>query len=469
MRSWLVTGVLGLLVLAGCGGGGQTRSPADDNPANAAARVEAFERTEDELLRDLSALDRRVALRARVTPGEEDLRRVTMGAVLAEDPSLAAVDGAIDPFSFEARARGLASAKAKLATTPKELPSQASAMTPSPAFERELLGRLIDEETVRLDEERALPRSASALVRGVVETWTAPASKEQTAERDRWLTRRLEELRASVAATPQKLDVIRARELDDALDALEHEIDAPGFRDSTAKLVQLREALEAQNGQRPRAAHDWSQTAARVQAHLGLATTPEAMDAALDAAEKSLRARAEKAAEAAKLTGDDLGGRVAKLVFPENKGETPCVDAVPGSRLRSMVPPPERTSACRLRHTLAEASDEAANAAALVALHDHVVIAQWALDTARGGTIEATTAKHHTIARPSPDVTARWERIALARPVSALGGGYAAALLVRGDDPRARALAWSELGEVPLDVAERMLDMPLDAKAKAKN
>ena len=432
----------------------------------AAARVAAFQQLEDEVLRDLAAIDRRVAARAHIQPREEDVRRLTMGAMLAEDPSLAVIDGAIDPFSFEARARGLAAVKAKLAGAPAELPPGAPGMMPSPAFEKELLARVVDEEVVRLEEERALPRSASALVRGVVDTWQAPASPKDAAERDRWLARRIDEVNAAVTSGGSggnALDVVRARELDDALDALEHAAEAGGLARTTAELVTLRVTLEGLASKpAAAAASDWSYVGRRIQAHLGFALAPEALDTRLTALEKTLRTAAEGAIESRHLDTDALAEHAAPLVFPPG----PCAVAVPGSRVRSMAPPPERAAACHLRVALTNANDDNARAYALVAMHDHVVVAQWALDVARGSaTIAQTTGKHRPLSRPGPDVVARWERVALARPTAAIGGGLAADVLAAGRksdgsvDFSGRARAWSELGEVPLDIAQRELDL----------
>lgn len=455
----------------GCGpapAGVETAGRKDDG---AAARVAAFQQIEDEVLHGLAAADRRVAARARIEPREEDVRRLTMGAMLAEDSSLAVVDGAIDPFSFEARARGLMAVKAKLARAPADLPTGAQGMMPSPAFEKELLARVVDEELVRLEEERALPRSASALVRGVVDTWQPPATPRDAAERDRWLARRLDEVNAAVSKAgtgSDALDVVRARELDDALDALEHAAEAGGLGRTTAELVTLRGTLESL-ATRPAAAaaSDWSYVGRRVQAHLGFALAPEVLDTRLASLEKALRVAAEGAIESAHLGADELAEHAAPLVFLAG----PCAVAVPGSRVRSMAPPPERAAACQLRRTVANASDEPAHAYALVAMHDHVVVAQWALDVARGAaTIAQTTGRHRPLSRPGPDVVARWERIALARPTAAIGGGLAAGVLYDAGeaDAATRARAWSELGEVPLDIAERELQLrPLDAASSA--
>jgi hypothetical protein len=473
-RSLLAAVSLALALGGAACGGPQTPVTVPNGKTDDPTKVGAFQQIEDEVLRDLAALDRRVAMRARIDPREEDLRRVTMGAMLAEDSTLAVIDGAIDPFSFEARARGLTAAKAKLTGAPAQLPASASGMLPAPALEKELLARLVDEEMVRLEEERALPRSASALVRAVVETWSPPASPQLAAERDRWLARRLAELRSSIgkegAGGPGgnggTLDVVRARELDDALDGLEHLMEASALAHATAELVKLREVLEAL-ATRPAAgaASAWNDVARRVRTHLGFTLAPEVLETRLDALEKELRAAAEKAVAAEHLRGDALSTRAAPLVF----GAAPCAVAVPGSRVRSMAPPPERGAACRLRQVVASATDGPSRAYALVAMHDHVIVAQWALDVARGSsTILQTEGKHRPLSQPGPDLVARWERVALARPTAAIGGGLAAGVLHGGsDDAETRARAWSELGEVPIDVAERELQLrPVDAAAK---
>ncbi len=439
------------LVLAGTAGCGPA-ARAEPRPARGDIdQQRAFDLGEDEILRDLAAIDRRIAQRARVTPTEEDLRRVTMAAMLREDPTVAIVDGAIDPFSFDARARGLDAAKKKLTT----LPATAAGGRTS---ERELLNRLIDEELVRLEEERALPRSASSLVRAVVDTWQAPRSLQEAADEDRWLARRLGELReamTSPADPGRALDVVRARELDDALDALEHLASTPGFTKATQELVHVREVLEAA-GSKPaaKAQSEWPVVARRARAHLGTTEAPEVLERELAAAAADLRARAEQAIAAAKMNRDSLGTMLDKQVFATG----PCIDAVPGSRVRSMAAPQEREPGCHLRHLVSQAEDASARAIALAAMHDHVVVAQWALEVARGtATIAEAQGRFRLLVPVLPDTRARYERFALARPVAALGAGEAARILLTGDDPRARATAWSSLGDVPLDVARREL------------
>ncbi|MBX3220422.1 MAG: hypothetical protein KF795_07890 [Labilithrix sp.] len=438
--------LLGSSLVTACGpGGGRPERP----PSTTAIDAAAFDAREEEILRDLGAVDRRIAQRTRVAPSEDDLRRVTMAAVLREDPTVAVVDGAIDPFSFDARARGLAIAKQKIASLPATAP-------PERASERDLLARLVDEEAARLEEERALPRSASSLVRAIVATWQAPRSVAEAADADRWLARRLADLRETMTepAPASALDVVRARELDDALDALERIAPAPVFMRATQELVRVREALEsAASKPAAKAQSEWSMIAPRARAHLGTAQSPDDLARELTAAAADLRALAEEAVAAAGLRPESLEATLEKQVFVSG----PCLDAVPGSRVRSMAAPQEREPACHLRHLVSRADDDAARAIAFAAMHDHVAVASWALEVARGAaTIAEAEGRHRLFVPVSPDTRSRYERIALARPVAALGAGEAVRVLVAGD-PRTRARAWSSLGDVPLDVARREL------------
>ena len=430
------------VTLAACEPAVTARAPVASSTENDA---EIF-RIEDETIRDLAALDRRFAKRARIEPTDADLHRVTMDAMLAEDPSLAVVNGAIDPFSFEARARGLAVVQTKVQSAPRGAPGARV------AGERELLVRLADEELVRLAEDRALPRSASSLVRGVIATWQTPRTREESAERDRWLARRLEEVLKALSAG---LDVGRARELDDTLDALEHLMDASALAKSTAALVRLRDALE-QLGNQPRAAaaSDWEWASRSLKAHLGLTLSADEWDEKLAALEQQLETQTNAAIEAAKVPSDGVETTAASLVFSAQS----CAAKIEDSRLRVVEPGPERSAAATVACLAAGTTDDLSRAVALMVAHDQVTVARWALDVVSGKlTIAESTAKHRPRSRPKPDFTARWERVALSQPTRALGGGYAAVLVYGAPDPASRARRWATLGDVPLDIAEREL------------
>lgn len=433
-----------LLVLTAClaTACGPAVVPAASRPVPLTADLGALE---DEILHDLGAVDRRFANRARLTPSEEDLQRVTMAAVLREDPTVAVVDGAIDPFSFDARARGLESVGKKAA----RLPAGAS-------NERTLLLRLVAEEQVRLEEERALPRSASSLIRAIVDTWQPPKTPNEAVWVDRWLARRLGELHEAMqsASDPAaSLDVVRARELDDALDALERL--TSGYPKATQALVRVREALEAV-ASRPaaKARADWNHMARRLQAHLGFDGPAHELARDLEATEADLRARALAAIASAGLHESAIATSLEKQVFVSG----PCLDAVFGSRVASMAVPPEREPSCHLRHLVANGEDDPGRAIALALMHDHVAVALWALDVARGeATIAEAEGRHGLLVPVLPDARARYERIALARPVAAIGAGATASALIRGGDPVRSARAWNERGDLPLDLLQQDL------------
>lgn len=420
----------------------------------------SFDKGEDEILRDLAAIDRRFAQRAHITASEDDLRRVAMNAIMREDPTVAVIDGAIDPFSFDARARGLEAAKQKSTALPI-LPTDLRRTT-----ERDLLVRAIDAELLRLDEERALPRSASSIIRAIIETWRDARDAREVAEVDRWLARRLVTIRESMKSSDpaSALDVVRARELDDELDELEKRTSIPGFTHTTQELVLVRDALEAA-ASRPaaKAQSSWDAVAKRTRAHLGLTSTPEILSRELADLETELRARADRALGQANVKKDTLA--IDKQVFAGG----PCIDAIPGSPIRSMGAPHEREAACHLRHLVARIEDEASRGTALAIMHDHVVLAEWALDVARGSsTIAETQGKHRLFVPILPDTRARYERIALARPVAALGAAEAVRVLVKGGaDPKARAAQWSaSIGDVPFDVAMKELESSNARQAK---
>jgi hypothetical protein len=410
-----------LLLLLACS------APAAPPPRTPAPSRAAFDAGEEEVLRDLAAIDARLARRARLVPTEKDLERVTMAALLRDDAQFATIAGAIDPLSFDARARGLDAAKRKAAALPDVRP------------ERELLVRLVDEEVSRVDEERRLPRSSSALVRAITETWKPPGSEGEAASTDRWLARRLGEIRTSLA---RGLDAIEARELDDALDALER--NAVGLSATTRELVELRETLEALGSQPTAAARsEWPVLALRVRAHLGIAGSDETLAAMLDAVAVETRKRVEAGPSTL-----DLGDRVF--------AEGPCLDAVPGSRVRSLAAPEEREAACHLRHLVAASEDASARQVAMAVMHDHVVVATWALALARGTTLASAAAKHRLFGTVAPAQRSRLERLATVRPLAALAAAETVRLLIAGD-PSERAKAWGAIGDVPFDVAQREL------------
>lgn len=430
----------------GCAGPGGERAGAPSTAvggggAGASANRERLARDEDVLLRRLAAVDARLARRAGVTANEADLQKNALGAILHEDTGARVVDGGLDVFSFDARARGIQAARG-------DVDGWTYALEGDAALERDLLRRLLAEEEARVKEESDLPRAASTLVRGMVESWSPPATPQAMAERDAWVARRLDDLRGSLK--DGALTTFEANELDDELDALEHATSS-GFPASSAALTKLRLAAgDVKPAKEPRGRADLARAGATV--HLGLSVAPETF-AELERVEHTLREAIKKAT--ASMAEADVGA-TEQAAVAEVLVEGRCGEAV-ASRVRAMVPPPERAAACGAVHVAAEAHDAASRLRALMALHADVVVALWAKAIHFG-----PDAPYHAARQWRPVMTLSEERevrllrVAAVRPVAAIGAGWAVAMLATGprgvDGIADRAEAWSGFGDAPLDV-----------------
>ena len=174
------------------------------------------------------------------------------------------------------------------------------------------------------------------------------------------------------------------------------------------------------------------------------------MDASKNA-ERELRALAKEASAHA----DERA--VSKLAESMTFIPGTCGPSDPGSRVRALGPPPERSFICGALHALHDAADEASRAAAAVALHDEAVVALWALaihgSRGTGHMPDSAAVIAHPFFGAQPDREARLVRIAEARPVAAIGAGLGAGLMV-GAKMTDR---WLAFGDAPLDVIQREL------------
>jgi hypothetical protein len=127
--------------------------------------------------------------------------------------------------------------------------------------------------------------------------------------------------------------------------------------------------------------------------------------------------------------------------------ERPCPGAR-GTRVRTMVPPPERSAICGVLSALV---DGPSSAAALVALHDDVVLALSAVTT-------APPPRKPLLSQPDAEDVSTLKRRARERPVPVLGVALAVELIYgpgSAGDAGDRVRAWRSLGEAPLDVVAR--------------
>ena len=220
---------------------------------------------------------------------------------------------------------------------------------PRPHLERELVERIVAEERARLEEERSLPGGASALVRGIVETWSPPSSPDAAKERDEWLGHRIDVIQSSLAGS--KLPRGALFELDDALDPLER-IAASGELPSSAKAIaRLRVSLgdtapasggggDYENSRRERMEE-------RVRAHLGLLLSGteipraprESRSGAASDGERGAWPRGRESRREARRGPNVLGGQLRYLVCcVAREVDGPSVRA--GSHLRLAAFPP---------------------------------------------------------------------------------------------------------------------------------
>ncbi len=411
-------------------------SPADDGEATANEVGEEWTRHEDEVLAALAGGDPTLALRFGGAP--------SLGGPDAE------VEG--DWLAPAARARGLADAEAALgrwadSARLSRTAGAAAGRGRELRLERELVIRSVREERFRLDREAALPRAASELVRAMVTAVGAAPATDPRRAHERWLARRLEEIRASVRGA--SLDAAEVAELEDALDAVERGA-SPG---TTASLVRLRLELEGAPRAQPRAPDPaWLEQS--LGAHAGTSLPLAVVRSRLERAEAALREGV--TSYAARLPAD-VAHAAERDAAAHLFAASPCRGADVASRMRRASPPPERDAACTEVHLAATATEDRDTFVTLIALHDHVVVALWALASRADGAPPSGELGHRLLAAATPETRARLARVAAVRPTHAITAGLAADMLARrGSDGLTRiARAWTSFGDAPLDIVER--------------
>jgi hypothetical protein len=293
----------------------------------------------------------------------------------------------------------------------------------------------------RVDDEARLGDASGDLVRGIVATWTPPTAPPEWLDRDQWVSTHLLEIYQSLLSVRPRTGPI---DLDIALYPLERLLEPLRFPRGAAAIAQVRMALDADMRAIPQiASADALARAARV--HLGEIVDPVELRSRFQRLEESLRDVA--AAALARIDATTELHAVEAHVRALLLVERPC-PAVPDSRVRSMAPPPERAAICGLVRSL---SEEPSHAAALVALHDDVLLSLAALTT-------APPPRTRLLSRPDNDAVDELERMARERPVAALGAALAVELLSAGGHPEERAQRWGSLGEAPMDIVARELN-----------
>jgi hypothetical protein len=417
--------------------GGAAAAPAPPADDGRAATTE-LARAEDQAVGWLAAADPRLTTRTGATAPPEVLARLGTDAVLAEDPGAAVHGVSLDLFAFRARTHALEEAARALAAVHGQLPETApvGAEIARPRLERELLGRLVEEERARAEDEAKLGDASGDLVRGMVATWTQPERPQDVADRDTWAAKHLLEMRESLKGDAPRTG---PPDLDVALYPLERLLAPMQYPRGSAAIAQLRMALDADLRATPKV-----DVAARlvrsVQVHLGVTVDPAALPERLGRVEARLREAVQ-----GQLQALDAGARAAVLARARAlvMVESSCAP-VADSRVRSFAPPPERAAVCGVLRAF---DDEAGRLPALVALHDDVLLAFAAVTP-------SPPSRTRLLSHPDDDDVDAMERAARERPAHALGPALAAEILVGAEN---RAAAWRALGDAPLDVVAREL------------
>jgi len=393
---------------------------------------------ESEAIDWVAAADPRLAARAQATASEVVLKKMGTEAVLAEDATAQIRGGSLDLFAFRGRTRALERAASVLQGFRERLPEAAppEAGVSRPRLERELLGRLIDEERARAIDEADLPDASGDLVRGILSTWTPASAPQDWQDRDTWVSKHLLEIRESLRDGRPHTGL---HDLDTALYPLERLLVPLEFPRGAAAIAEVRLAVDADAGARP-ALMDAAHIATEIKLHLGLQVDPPAMTARLERLEERLRALAQRALEQSTAPPATVAHAAVQLLMVE----APCAP-VAGSRVRAMAPPPERALICGALRALTEESDLAA---ALVALHDDVLFSFAGITT-------APPPRTRLLSSPENEQVEALLRSARERPVRLLGLALAAELLYSGEGADARLQAWRALGEAPLDIVAR--------------
>jgi hypothetical protein len=434
-----------IVVICSCGGTTPTTTHANVPAKQNHAEIDQFIADEGRILNVMAAADARIAGRG-ITADKAALHHATMGAILAEDPSLAMEGDRPDVFSFDVRARAIDSASEVLARW-KTPPEDVLAMRP--ALEMELLARFIASEKLRLASERDLPRSASELLGALATTWRTPEAKD-VGEQDDWLSRRIAEVTKSLA--PKSLTPDERDDLDDSLDPLEHLLE--GLPKSHAALVELRLAVQRVDlAGKPR--DRWDVVSGRLAADMGMKLSSETLLAFIGTEAKALREEIDKLV-GVKIT-EDVAQHAADLVLaPDGTCRAPFT----GSKMRALGPPEERAFDCVVRTRIIEAHTADENLGVLVALHDAVVAGAWALVFARGGDAEAVALATPRLMAPlGPTASGKLTRFAATHPVEAISRALSIEWIMRNglQDAALRADAWKNFGDAPLDVIDREL------------
>ncbi len=219
------------------------------------------------------------------------------------------------------------------------------------------------------------------------------------------------------------------------------------FPKATRAIAELRIAMDADP--RPLARlPEAADLVRRVRTYIGLTIEPEVMDTRLARAATAVEVELRRQIAPTSDAGDDssapsqtdIEAQARPLVLAA--GSCTCV---PNARLGCWSPSPERSGVCPVLSAL---TDTAMHTAALVAVHDDVLIARTII-------ADDVRIRSSLLSHPSSELIDQWVDTAATRPIFALGIALATEFLFASHDSDQRVACWKRLGDVPLDIAER--------------
>jgi hypothetical protein len=197
----------------------------------------------------------------------------------------------------------------------------------------------------------------------------------------------------------------------------------------------------------------WDALSEGLSVHLGIRESDADLRLQIDSTETRLRE--ETAGRLARLSEDiarSAQRASAELLLVDGE----CEGQSGRSPMRSAGPPPERSAVCGVLRAIAQAKTESDEVAALLAVHDAVVVAQWAVGIhIDGWEAERAQQGHALTGFVPPERMGRFIRFAATRPIACIAVARMASLLGGADGRRARAKLWLAFGDAPLDIVER--------------
>jgi hypothetical protein len=431
-----------------------------------ATYARAFRNSEPTILHGLSDHDSRLLVRMAPKPSPAQYRVPDEGYMYLEGKNWYGRSFQ-DPFLLTDREGDLDDAESSLESTEldadlgmrRELLAARGALDEDPlvkglALDQHLLRRLIASERARLERERELPRAASDLFLATADALPIDPTPEDWEKIDGTICWRVDQVRASVK--PNELSEADRIDLLEAIAVLESY--AKKLPRTMVLLDRLIAALEGVVVA-PYPLEEEEVLEHEKAAFLGEIPPLDELEPAFERARGVLRGQIDTAFSV--LGADDVL-KVKERALALLLRAPACGPSLPALTARALAPPRERAWACSLVKATENGTNVLADLAALVALHDATAVASWALAThAPKGTRDPQTAiaRFRTVLTLTNGEKKSLAQVAQARPLRAIGAGWAAVLLTMGGgaEVKARAARWRAFGDAPYDVIQQQL------------